>query len=92
MAIENGTIITIRTRTDGQQHGAAGGPGNACAGRMPIQARVISEDEHRPRERICGARVVGTVARDLQFGQCMGVSLGSLAESTVSSSISRQQL
>ena len=37
MAIENGTIITIRTRTDGQQHGAAG----MC--RMPIQARVISE-------------------------------------------------
>ena len=37
MTIENGTIITIRTRTDGQQHGAAG----MC--RMPIQARVISE-------------------------------------------------
>ena len=37
VAIENGTIITIRTRTDGQQHDAAG----MC--RMPIQARLISE-------------------------------------------------
>ena len=37
ITIENGTIITIRTCTDGQQYGAAG----VC--RMPIQAKLISE-------------------------------------------------